>query len=103
MQLYTPPNLSYPPSHKWFILDNEADHFFRFGWAIPKIAHLFLYYKGKTILINMSNKKETKKTNSKKRADQYDPKVKFDGSFKDLVSISIKDASKKKASPKKQD
>ncbi len=38
----------------------------------------------------------------KKRADQYEPKVKFDGTFTDLVSISIKDAEKKiKKSDKK--
>jgi len=51
----------------------------------------------------MSSSKKITKTKSKKRAEQYDPKVKFDGSFKDLINISVKDAEKKKVSPKKQD
>lgn len=40
--------------------------------------------------------KQPKKKTSKKRANKYEPKVKFNGSFDDLVSISIKDAEKKK-------
>ncbi len=44
-----------------------------------------------------------KPKNIKKRADTYEPKVKFDGTFKDMIKISIKDADKKKAKtpPKK--
>lgn len=38
---------------------------------------------------------------AKKRAEQYDPKLKFDGSFKDMIDVSIRDAEKKKKPGKK--
>lgn len=44
--------------------------------------------------------KTTKKKETKKRADNYEEKVKFDGKFIDLVKISVKDA-EKKSPPKK--
>ena len=46
-------------------------------------------------------KKKSTKKSSKKRAEQYEPKLKFDGSFKDLVDISINDAKKPKKDKKK--
>ncbi|MBP8115891.1 MAG: hypothetical protein KAY50_11095 [Chitinophagaceae bacterium] len=39
--------------------------------------------------------KKVAKKAPKKRADSYEPKVKFDGSFNDMIGISIKDAEKK--------
>lgn len=44
---------------------------------------------------------KTGKKEIKKRAANYKPKFKFDGSIKDLVAISIKDVNKKKSSPDK--
>lgn len=43
----------------------------------------------------MTTPKKSTKTKAKKRAKQYEPKIKFDGSFKELIDISIKDANKK--------
>lgn len=43
----------------------------------------------------MAKKAIKKKTT--KRPKHYEPKVKFDGSFKELIDISIRDADKKKA------
>ncbi|MCB9047445.1 MAG: hypothetical protein H6550_15030 [Chitinophagales bacterium] len=39
----------------------------------------------------MTDKKDT----GKKRADKYEEKVTFDGTFEDMVKISLKDADKK--------
>jgi hypothetical protein len=39
--------------------------------------------------------KAVKKKETKPRADYYEPKVKFEGSFEDMISISVKDADKK--------
>ncbi len=43
--------------------------------------------------------KAAKKKPTKKRAEQYEPKVKFDGSFEDMIAISLTGAGapKKKA------
>ena len=44
------------------------------------------------------------KKKAKKRPANYEPKVKFDGSFNEMIGISIKDAEKKiKKSDKKID
>lgn len=48
----------------------------------------------------MSKEKKVVKK-AKKRAEKYDPKLKFDGSFKDMIDASIKDAEKKKKPEKK--
>lgn len=48
----------------------------------------------------MSSAKKITKTKPKKRPETYEPKVKFDGTFKDLIDISIKDAEKKKKAKK---
>jgi hypothetical protein len=50
----------------------------------------------------MSSKspKKAVKKKAKKRATSYEPKINFDGSFKDLIDISIKDANKKKKEKK---
>lgn len=49
----------------------------------------------------MTEKK--KKTPAKKeRAKEYEEKVSFDGSFEDMIAISVKDAEKKSA-PKKDE
>jgi len=45
--------------------------------------------------------KAAKKKPPKKRADKYDEKVKFDGTFEDMISISVKQ-SEKKSAPKKE-
>lgn len=39
--------------------------------------------------------KASKKKNTKKRAENYEPKVKFEGTFEDIVAISVKQAEKK--------
>jgi len=39
------------------------------------------------------------KNKSKKRSSEYEPKVKFEGTFGDMIKMSIKDAEKKKAKP----
>ena len=46
---------------------------------------------------------DKKKSKSKKRPQEYEPKVKFDGTFGDMIKMSIQDADKKKAkvAPKK--
>lgn len=52
----------------------------------------------------MEKKKKTI-AHSKKRADKYEEKVTFDGTFEDMVKISLKDADKKakeKSEKKKQ-
>ncbi len=49
-------------------------------------------------------KKQVKPKPAKPRPKSYEPKVKFDGTFNDLVGISIKDAEKKiKKSDKKKE
>lgn len=35
------------------------------------------------------------KENKKERANKYDDKVKFDGTFEDMIGISVKDAEKR--------
>jgi hypothetical protein len=35
------------------------------------------------------------KPTKKKRAKHYEPKVKFDGTFEQMIAISVKDADKK--------
>ena len=44
--------------------------------------------------------KNTATKKPKKRATKYEQKVKFDGSFKDMVDISIKDSQKPKKGKK---
>lgn len=39
--------------------------------------------------------KAAKKKATKKRAEKYEPKVSFDGTFEDMVAISVKQAEKK--------
>ena len=39
--------------------------------------------------------KSAKKTSTKKRAEHYEPKVAFGGTFEQMVGISLKDADKK--------
>lgn len=40
--------------------------------------------------------KAAKKKEPKKRAEKYEEKVTFDGTFEDMIGISVKDAEKKK-------
>jgi hypothetical protein len=40
--------------------------------------------------------KEKPKAEPKKRAEKYDPKVKFDGSLEDMIKIAIKPIHNKK-------
>jgi hypothetical protein len=44
--------------------------------------------------------KAAKKKATKKRASEYDKKVSFDGTFEDMIAISVKQAEKKVAKPK---
>jgi len=46
-------------------------------------------------------KKAAKKKPTKKRAEHYDPKVKFDGTFEDMIAISLTGAGSKKKVEKK--
>ena len=39
---------------------------------------------------------DNKKSKAKERATEYEPKVKFEGTFGDMITMSIKDADKKK-------
>ena len=39
--------------------------------------------------------KAAKKKETKKRAEKYEPKVSFDGTFEEMIGISVKDAEKK--------
>ncbi len=41
------------------------------------------------------------KKKSKKRAPTYEPKVKFDGTFQEIIDVSIRDAARKKYPKKK--
>lgn len=41
-----------------------------------------------------------KKIVPKKRTEKYEDKVKFDGTFEDMIGISVKQAAKKVAKPK---
>lgn len=43
-----------------------------------------------------------KKTSPKKRASKYEPKVKFNGSFEDMVNISLTGAGVKKKDKSKK-
>lgn len=43
----------------------------------------------------MEKKRKTKTSPSKKRADKYEEKVTFDGTFEDMIGISVKDAEKR--------
>lgn len=38
--------------------------------------------------------KASKKIPEKKRAEKYEPKVSFDGTFEDMIGLSVKDAEK---------
>jgi|WetSurMetagenome_2_1015567.scaffolds.fasta_scaffold255631_2 hypothetical protein len=42
------------------------------------------------------------KKTAKKRANKYEKKVEFEGSFIDMVNVSIKDADKKKKPEKEE-
>ena len=46
--------------------------------------------------------KATKKKASKKRASTYEPKVKFNGTFEDMIAISATGAGVKKKENKKE-
>ena len=46
--------------------------------------------------------KAVKKKAAKKRAATYEPKVKFNGTFEDMIAISITGAGAKKTTTKKQ-
>jgi len=46
--------------------------------------------------------KASKKKAAKKRAEKYEPKVKFNGSFEDMISISTTGAGAKPKKDKKQ-
>lgn len=48
-------------------------------------------------------KKKVAKVAPKKRAAEYEEKVSFDGSFEDMIAISVKQAEKKSAPKKKKD
>jgi hypothetical protein len=39
--------------------------------------------------------KAAKKKETKKRQEKYEPKVSFDGTFEQMIGISVKDAEKK--------
>jgi hypothetical protein len=41
-----------------------------------------------------------KKATKKPRASEYEKKVSFDGTFEDMIAISVKQAEKKVAKPK---
>jgi hypothetical protein len=43
--------------------------------------------------------KAAKKKPTKPRATEYDKKVSFDGTFEDMIAISVKQATKKAAKP----
>jgi len=45
--------------------------------------------------------KAVKKKPTKKRAEHYDPKVKFDGTFEQMIAISLTGAGSKKKVEKK--
>ncbi|MGN6196723.1 MAG: hypothetical protein ACTHOB_17415 [Ginsengibacter sp.] len=45
--------------------------------------------------------KEIKKKAPKKRASKYEPKVKFEGTFEDMIAISTTGAGTKKKAEKK--
>lgn len=47
--------------------------------------------------------KEVKKKAPKKRASKYDPKLKFNGTFEDMIAISTIGAGAKKILPIKKD
>lgn len=51
----------------------------------------------------MAKAAKTKKKATKKRASEYDKKVSFDGTFEDMIGISVRQANKKVAKPKKKD
>lgn len=61
---------------------------------------LVLRKKQKKIICHFNMKKEVKKKITKPRAKKYEPKVKFDGTFEDMIAISITGAG---AKPKKKD
>ncbi|MBS1774415.1 MAG: hypothetical protein JST82_16275 [Bacteroidetes bacterium] len=46
--------------------------------------------------------KAAKKKVIKPRASEYEKKVSFDGSFEEMIAISVKQASKKVAKPKEK-
>jgi hypothetical protein len=46
--------------------------------------------------------KAIKKKAAKKRAVKYEPKVKFNGTFEDMIAISVTGAGAKKPIPKKK-
>ena len=46
--------------------------------------------------------KAVKKKETKKRASTYDPKVKFEGTFEDMIAIAVTGAGAKKKDEKKK-
>lgn len=48
------------------------------------------------------NKEVKEKISPKKRAEKYEPPVKFNGTFEDMIAISTTGAGVKKKEPKKK-
>jgi hypothetical protein len=58
------------------------------------------FYKGTKFMLNLAIMAKATKKAAKPRASTYEPKVKFNGTFEQLVGISVKDAEKRTAAKK---
>lgn len=59
-----------------------------------QIKYVSRHNNNRVILCNFIGMAKESKS-SKKRSDKYEEKVSFDGTFEDLISITVKDAEKR--------